>query len=98
MELILGHINEQNEKHSLEGLRLRTKQTLTNGLGVAAQHVLIFGPLLLNAALDLAEGSLHSLRKALLDLLVVRLHLRSGSNMLKLVGHKSRQVISSDLF
>lgn len=50
---------------------------LTDGLRVAAQHVEMLGPLLLNAALHAAERSVHPLSEAPLDLTVVLLHLRT---------------------
>lgn len=48
---------------------------LTDGLRVAAQDALMFALLLLDAALHGDEGSIHPLGEALLDLLVVVLHL-----------------------
>lgn len=68
-------------------LQVRSLQisVLTDGPRVAAQHVVVFGSLLLNAALHVAERSLHPLRKALLDLTVVLLHLQLQSSVCLLV-------------
>lgn len=49
---------------------------LTDGLRVAAQHAVMPGLLLLNAALHVAERSVHPLSEALLDPTVVLLHLQ----------------------
>jgi len=54
---------------------------LTDAPRVAAQHVVVLGSLLLNAALHVAERSLHPLREALLDLSVVLLHLQVQSSV-----------------
>lgn len=58
---------------------------LTHGLRVAAQHVVVFGSLLLNAALHVAERSVHPLSETLLDLTVVLLHLHIQTGVLVLV-------------
>lgn len=48
----------------------------TDGLRVAAQHVVVLIPLLLNTTLHGAEHAVHPLSEALLDLPVVLLHLQ----------------------
>lgn len=69
-------------------------KTLTDGLRVAAQHVTVFGSLLLNTALHVAERSLHPLSETLLNLLVVLLHLKFQTSMclLALINSKSQKL------